>query len=118
MEPEAIIPNGLVALVPFLKAWGVICIVSSSSATTMSSSSDEELPELKSIKLVLPTELDKCFSWFAMVDQNELDAFPGESGTLDVEIEFKGPLRGGIIMPLPPTVGEESGEDCSARVEW
>lgn len=21
-------------------------------------------------------------------------------------------------MPLPPTVGEESGEDCSARVEW
>ena len=33
--------------------------------------------------------------------------------------EGKGALRGGIIIPpLPPTVGEESGEDVSARVEW
>ena len=52
-----------------------------------------------------------------MVDHSELGAFPGESGTLDVDKGLKSPLRGGIIMPLPPTVGEESGEDCSARVE-
>jgi len=52
-----------------------------------------------------------------MADHSELAGFPGESGMLDVDKVLNGPLRGGIIMPLPPTVGEESGEDCSAKVE-
>ncbi len=52
-----------------------------------------------------------------MFDHSELAGFPGESGTFDVDKLLKGPFRGGIIMPLPPTVGDESGDDCSARVE-
>lgn len=66
---------------------------------------------------MLPTELDRLFSGFAIADHSEPEAFPGESGTLDVDMELKGPLRGGIIIPFPPTTGEESGEDCSAKVE-
>jgi hypothetical protein len=27
-------------------------------------------------------------------------------------------LRLGMFMALPPMVGDESGDDCSARVEW
>ena len=47
----------------------------------------------------------------------ELGALPGESGIFDADKEWENPLRGGIIIPLPPTVGDESGED-SASVEW
>ena len=50
------------------------------------------------------------------MDHKEFCALPGESGTFEVDRGFSSPLRGGIIMPLPPTVGDESGED-SAKVE-
>lgn len=65
--------------------------------------------------LMLPIELDTAaLSVFAIVDHSELDMLAGDSSKLD---ELERPFRGGIIMPLPPMVGEESGEDCSARVE-
>lgn len=65
----------------------------------------------------LPTELDIAdFSVVAMVDQSEFGMLPGESGILAMLRGLKRPLRG-IIMPRPPIMGDESGDDCSARVE-
>lgn len=64
---------------------------------------------------MLPIELDTgALSVFAIVDHSELDTLIGESNRLD---ELERPFRGGIIMPLPPMVGDESGDDCSAKVE-
>ena len=73
-----------------------------------------------SIMLTLPTELDMAgLSEFAIVDQRELATLLGESGTYDtLRVLLKRPFLGGIIIPRPPIVGEESGEDCSAKVEW
>lgn len=70
--------------------------------------------------LTLPTELDMAgLSEFAIVDQREFAMLLGESGTCDtLRVLFKRPFLGGIIIPRPPIVGEESGEDCSANVEW
>lgn len=51
------------------------------------------------------------------MDHKECCTLIGESGTFEVDKECINPLRGGIIMPLPPTVGDESGDD-SAKVEW
>ncbi len=85
----------------------------------MSSLSDVELPVSYSIMLTLPTELDMAgLSGFAMVDHREFATLPGESGTCEMFIVLlKRAFRGGIIMPRPPIIGEESGEDCSANVE-
>ena len=59
--------------------------------------------------LTLPTELEMVVrSDPAIVDHKEF-ANIGESGP-DV------PLRG-IFIALPPITGDESGDDCSARVE-
>lgn len=52
-----------------------------------------------------------------MCDHMELDELPGESGKFVVLREGKSPFRDGIAMPREPIIGEESGEDCSARVE-
>ena len=95
-------------------------MVSSSSAWYIRSSlSDEELPVSYSIMLILPTELDMAgLSVFAIVDQRELVTLIGESGAWDVfGVLLKRPFLGGIIIPRPPIIGEESGEDCSASVE-
>ena len=60
--------------------------------------------------MTLPIEPDIfVLSERAIVDHKEL-ANIGESGP-------EAALRG-IFMALPPITGEESGDDCSARVEW
>ena len=43
---------------------------------------------------------------------------PGESGKLVELRELKSPFRAGMDTPRELIIGEESGEDCSARVEW
>ena len=59
---------------------------------------------------ILPTELDMVvLSDPVIVDHKEV-ANIGDSGP-DV------PLRG-MFIALPPITGDESGDDCSARVEW
>ena len=93
-------------------------VSSSSSWPIIVSSSDDEEPESYSITLALPSELEKP-PLSAILDHRELGKAPGESGTMGVFAELYKPLRGGIVMPpRPPTTGEESGDDCSARVEW
>ena len=62
-------------------------------------------------------ELDKPLSGWAAVDHMDVAPLPGESGIVKFDKGLKGPFRAGIIMPLPLTVGDESGED-SASVEW
>lgn len=52
-----------------------------------------------------------------MCDHMELDELPGESGKFEVLREGKRPFRDGMVMLREPMIGEESGEDCSARVE-
>ena len=68
----------------------------------------------------LPTELDNPpLSPFVRVVQSELGMFRGDSGTLDASGGVNQPFRPGIFTPRrPPTVGDDSGEDCSARMEW
>ncbi|KAK8217533.1 hypothetical protein M8818_001291 [Zalaria obscura] len=51
-------------------------------------------------------------SGLPMLGQLELGPRPGESSI----IEPTEALRDGIIMPLCVIIGEESGDDCSARV--
>ena len=82
------------------------------------SPSEDELPESESIMFTLPTELDTpVLSTFPIVDQSEYGKLPGESGATDALDALWSPFRGGIITPLPPITGDESGEDCSASVE-
>lgn len=100
-------PNG-----GFLTACGVINMGSSLSSLSIGSpSSDPLLESSDPSMLMLPTELEAAI----------LSLFPhicmlilGESSTM----EFPRGLREGIIMPFCVIVGEESGDDCSARVEW
>lgn len=47
----------------------------------------------------------------------ELEELPGDSGKFAVLREGKRPFRHGMVTPREPMIGEESGEDCSARVE-
>lgn len=106
--PTGCPPNGV-----FLAACGVINMGSSWSSGSMGSpSSDALLESSDPSMLILPTELDA-----AVV----LPPFPhvcrptlGESRTM----ELPRGLRDGIIMPFCVIVGDESGDDCSARVEW
>jgi hypothetical protein len=86
-------------------------VSSSSSILIASSSSDTSLSEddPSILMLVLPSELDTTLSTPLLVDHSEF-ANPGESGT-----ELLCLL--GIFTPLPPITGDESGDDCSAKVE-
>ena len=45
--------------------------------------------------------------------------FLGESEICEGSGELKSPLRAGIFTPRPaPIIGDDSGDDCSASVEW
>jgi hypothetical protein len=69
--------------------------------------------------LMLPMELDiGALSGGGMCDHSELCALPRESEKVAEPKGLKMPFRVGMVMPREPMVGEESGEDCSARVEW
>ena len=84
-------------------------MVSSSSPTLIRSSSELESSEPESAMFTLATELaTPVLSEFAKVVHKEL-ANMGDSGP--------DPLLLGIFTPLPPTTGEESGDDCSASIE-
>jgi hypothetical protein len=64
----------------------------------------------------LETELEMVVrSVFPIVDHSELPTMFGDSSTAEV---FPNPFRCGIFTPRPVIVGDESGEDCSASVEW
>ncbi|KAK4999466.1 hypothetical protein LTR60_007581, partial [Cryomyces antarcticus] len=65
--------------------------------------------------LTLPTELETpVLSMFGRAGQATVDPKFGESSIM----EFIEAFREGIIMPFCVIVGEESGDDCSAMVEW
>jgi len=102
-------PKGMLCFV----VCGVMSIGSSlSSGSIGSPSSDSLLESSVPSMFMLPTELDAAV----------LSPFPhapcmftlGES----IAIEFPRGFLDGIIMPFCVIVGEESGEDCSASVEW
>lgn len=80
------------------------------------SSSSEELPEASEVMaLVDPTERGiEAFSLAPEVDQLHDDPTLGESKAMDID-ELR---RDGGIMGFWMSVGDESGDDCSARVEW
>lgn len=91
---------------------------SSISSASIISSSSELLPEeSEHIIFMLPNELDTVIrSAFAIVDHNEFEFMPLLVSKF--EEKCKPFLRFGIFMARPPMVGEESGDDCSASVEW
>ena len=90
-----------------LRGFGVIWIASSAPSCIMSSSEDVSEPE--SVMLTLPIELAIAdFSGFVMLDHSEVPCASESSPS---------PLRG-ILMAFPPIIGEESGLDWSASVEW
>jgi len=98
----------------FLFTCGVVRMESSISSASIGSSSSELLPDDSDPSiLTLPRELETVIrSWLPRVDHKELE-LPAIS-TLP-----KFPLRRcGMFIARPVIVGEESGEDCSARVEW
>ena len=80
------------------------------------------MPESSSIMLELASELESpAFSVVARLVHRELALMQGDSGLLKGCVGgLKSPLPlGGIMIPrLPPTVGDGSGDDCSASVEW
>lgn len=64
---------------------------------------------------MLPTELDTADrSLLLSIGQFAAGAKLGESSI----IELTEALREGMPMPFCVIMGEESGDDCSARVEW
>jgi hypothetical protein len=81
----------------------------------MRSSSELLLEESDPIILTLPNELDTVMrSALAKVDHRELELL------FDISIvpEKCSPFfLFGMFIPLPVIVGDESGDDCSARVE-
>lgn len=90
---------------PIRVACGVLSIISSRSPIPASSSSSLLLVS-DSIMFTLETELE------IVVRSAGPDVENG--GT---EVEPWDPRRWGMVMPRPPIVGDESGDD-SARVEW
>lgn len=93
---------------------GVVKMASSmSSGSIKSSSSDSLLPESEASIFTLPTELDTVDRSLFMVGHPELGPRLGESSI----IELMEALREGMTTPFCMMIGEESGEDCSARVE-
>ena len=72
----------------------------------------------ESSMVTLPTELDvPVLSTPAIVDHKEPGGLMGESGMLEIIEPLCMLLRDGIFIALPPMTGDESGEDCSAKVE-
>lgn len=64
--------------------------------------------------VVLPTELDMCIlSWLPIMDHRDVVVSAGPKSPWR-----RAPPPGMFMAPRPPMVGDESGEDCSARVEW
>lgn len=64
---------------------------------------------------MLPTELDTADrSVVLSIGQFEAGIKLGESSI----IEVTDALREGMPMPFCVIMGEESGDDCSASVEW
>jgi hypothetical protein len=108
--PPNDVPPGLLDL----RTWGVISIGSSLSSGSMGSSSELLLEDSEPSMLQLPTELEAAvLSPLPAAAHAEVACMFGESITSDMERRF----RDGIIMPFWVIVGDESGEDCSARVE-
>lgn len=65
--------------------------------------------------LTLPKELDTTIrSGFAMVDHKEFELLFIDSGPEEKCRPF---FLFGMFIARPDMVGEESGDDCSARVE-
>jgi hypothetical protein len=64
----------------------------------------------------LPKELDTPIrSAFAIVDHNELEVLFIDSGPPEKCSPF---FLFGMFIARPVMVGDESGDDCSASVEW
>lgn len=82
-----------------------------SSSIGSSSSELDELSDAKAMWLLCPMEPETFIrSWLPITDQSEFD---------DCSVPYSPMLRPGIFIALPPPiVGEVSGEDCSASVEW
>lgn len=101
-------PNGVL----FFIACGVISIGSSLSSGSIGSPSSEVLLESSDPSiLMLPTELEAAV--LSPAPHAACMFTFGESNTMEFPLGFLG-----IIMPFCVIVGEESGEDWSARVEW
>ena len=97
-------PKGL-GPVPVRAACGVLSMMSSRSGIIASSSSSLLLVS-DSIMFTLETELEMAVrSAGPEVEKGGAEVKPGD------------PRRWGIVIPRPPIVGDESGDD-SARVEW
>jgi len=80
-----------------------------------SSSSELLLEESDPIMFTLPKELDTVIrSAFAIVDHKELEVLFTDS---EPPVKCRPFFLFGIFIALPPMVGDESGEDCSASVE-
>jgi hypothetical protein len=63
----------------------------------------------------LPNELDTVMrSAFAIVDHKELELLLSDSA---VPEKWEPLFLFGMFIALPVIVGDESGDDCSARVE-
>ena len=58
------------------------------------------------------------FSVPAIVDHSEFGTLPGELGLVAMFKGLRRALRGIVIPPRWPMMGDESGDDCSASVEW
>jgi len=94
---------------------GVTRIDSSMSSASMRPSSSEVLPEeSEPIMFTLPSELEICIrSPFPIVDHKDAELMCSE-----LREKCNPFFLFGMFIALPPMVGEESGEDCSASVEW
>lgn len=87
-----------------------------SSASIMSSSSELLPDESEPIIFMLPKELDTFIrSAFAIVDHKEFEFMPLFASEFDAKCRPF--FRFGIFMARPLMVGDESGDDASARVE-
>lgn len=85
-----------------------------SSGSIGSSSSESVSDDSEPSMFMLPSELDTTLlSVWCMPGQRVWSLLCGESRAKEVRLL----RRWGIIMPFWVIVGEESGEDCSARVE-
>jgi hypothetical protein len=92
-----------------------VSIESSISSASIKSSSLSLADESEPIIFTLPKELETVIrSAFAIVDHKEPEALFMASDPMPKCIPF---FLLGIFIALPVMVGDESGEDCSARVE-
>jgi hypothetical protein len=93
---------------------GVVSIDSSMSSASMRSSSELLPDDSEPIIFMLPNELDTVVRSLPRVDHSDIVLLQ-----VDSEKPPNCPLLlFGMFIALPVIVGEESGEDCSARVEW